>query len=331
MVSSNDVQRLFLQSMLSRRMVSYNLALKLWEKCVEAVRAADETLDVPFEGSRDSWNSFVTRLNDTLDPLNLELAHSHDESTGKEMFALVNRKDDAIAQMATDYTSVEIVYFKAVVEQIMLAPNESYCVSSLAALREVNSLKTNMTKAQAEVVLGSFVTRGWLLKSKKGRYSLSIRSLMELQDYLKNNYPEEIFECTICSEVITRGIRCYSPNCQSRMHHHCYNLYKAGKHVCPTCGTSWSGEVNVKKLKPIGEGAFREGQDLTRRQARHTPEEDEDDEAEEEYVEEEPSQLPQTQKKGKNNATASENMEVDDEEEDEASPPPRPQRSRRAR
>ena len=47
----------------------------------------------------------------------------------------------------------------------MLAPNESYCVSSLAALREVNHVQTTMTKSQAQHVLGSFVARGWLLKS----------------------------------------------------------------------------------------------------------------------------------------------------------------------
>ena len=89
--------------------------------------------------------------------------------------------------MATEYSPIEIAYFKAVVrsstasfvvpaayaytdsaqlEQIMLAPNESYCVSSLAALREVNSLKSNMTKSQAEATLSSFVAKGWLLKSK---------------------------------------------------------------------------------------------------------------------------------------------------------------------
>lgn len=92
--------------------------------------------------------------------------------------------------MATDYSPVEITYFKAVVscayrhfgviaypisqqvEQIMLAPREAYSVSSLVALREVNSLKTNMTKAQAEIVLGSFVAKGWLSKSRQGYPSL---------------------------------------------------------------------------------------------------------------------------------------------------------------
>jgi non-structural maintenance of chromosomes element 1 len=48
----------------------------------------------------------------------------------------------------------------------MLAPKESYSVSSLAALREVNHLKTIMTKTQGEVVLNSFVAKGWLLRSK---------------------------------------------------------------------------------------------------------------------------------------------------------------------
>jgi non-structural maintenance of chromosomes element 1 len=48
----------------------------------------------------------------------------------------------------------------------MMAPNETYSVSSLAALREVNHLKTIMTKTQGEVVLNSFVAKGWLLKSE---------------------------------------------------------------------------------------------------------------------------------------------------------------------
>lgn len=52
------------------------------------------------------------------------------------------------------------------VEQIMIAPNHSYSISSLAALREVNALTSPMTKTQAESVLASFVAKGWLLKSK---------------------------------------------------------------------------------------------------------------------------------------------------------------------
>lgn len=78
-----------------------------------------------------------------------------------------------------------------------------------------------MTKSQGEITLASFVSKGWLLKSKyvlsfwyakafelntpfdrRGRYSLSTRALLELLPYLKTTYPEEILECTICMEVI---------------------------------------------------------------------------------------------------------------------------------
>jgi len=48
----------------------------------------------------------------------------------------------------------------------MLAPHEAFSVSSLAALRELSAIKSNMSKTQAEVVLGSFVAKGWLLKSR---------------------------------------------------------------------------------------------------------------------------------------------------------------------
>ena len=60
----------------------------------------------------------------------------------------------------------------------MLAPNESFCVSSLAALREVSTLKSSMSKTQAETTLNSFVAKGWLIKS---RYVLSTPLRASLQ------------------------------------------------------------------------------------------------------------------------------------------------------
>ena len=38
MVSSLDVQRLFLQSAISRRVLSADLAVVIWKQCVEAVK-----------------------------------------------------------------------------------------------------------------------------------------------------------------------------------------------------------------------------------------------------------------------------------------------------
>ncbi|KAH9079476.1 hypothetical protein EDB83DRAFT_2503914 [Lactarius deliciosus] len=268
MVSSGDVQRLFLQSVISRRVLSVDLAKALWKQSVEAVKgttpfvrsmtlgsinltatpAADDTIQINANtNSADGWSDFLATLNKSLDPLDLELSRTRDEITGKDMYALVNRRDDEIARIAN-------IYFRALVEQIMLAPNNSYSISSLAALREVNALTSPMTKTQAESVLASFVAKGWLSKSKKGRFSLSSRSLLELQPYLKSTYPDEILECTICFEIITRGHACPKAKCGVGMHHACYDTYRRSVGKCPQCSEDW-GRAGNDKVVPIGEAA----------------------------------------------------------------------------
>ncbi|EEB92888.1 hypothetical protein MPER_08533, partial [Moniliophthora perniciosa FA553] len=166
-VSTADVQRLFLQAILSRGILSEALARILWQQCIEGVKAVDNTINIAYSDTDDSWDMFVMNVNKSLNDLELEFKGIQDETSGKKLFSLVNRKDDELAQMATDFTPNEIVFFKAIVEQIMLARKESYSLSSIAALGEVTALKdkVKMTKTQAEGVLATFVAKGWLLKS----------------------------------------------------------------------------------------------------------------------------------------------------------------------
>ncbi|KAI6005524.1 Nse1 non-SMC component of SMC5-6 complex-domain-containing protein [Pisolithus albus] len=298
MVAASDVQRLFLQAVFSRGILSYSHALVLWKKCVDAVKAANPVLDVRASDRREEWDAFVNRINDALNPLDLEFRHVLDEEAGEEMYAVVNTRGDEIAQMATDYTPAEIAYFRAV---------------SLAALREVNALKTSMTKSQAESVLGSLVARGWLLKSKRGRYSLSTRSLLELSPYLKSNYPDECLECTICMEIVTRGVACNTPACQTRMHNHCFRKLPAKQaRSCPTCQCDWPQDR--KTLRPVGEAAIRDGQDEGRRRRRKSTAEasDEEDEEDSRMDEDVPSQS-QPRRRRTRGAAA---MEVDEGEEE---------------
>ncbi|KAF8478618.1 Nse1 non-SMC component of SMC5-6 complex-domain-containing protein [Russula ochroleuca] len=263
MVSSLDVQRLFLQSAISRRVLSADLAIVIWKQCVEAVKGllclipppVDDTLQINTNRA-DGWGEFLAGLNKSLDPLDLELSRIRNEVTGKDMYALVNRRDDEIARIASDYSPLEISYFRALVEQIMLAPNSSYSISSLAALREVNALTSPMSKTQAESVLASFVAKGWLLKSKKGRFSLSPRALLELQPYLKSTYPDEILDCTICFEILTRGHACPRAKCRVRMHNPCYETYRRSNSKCPACGEDWGRVGNGNgTVVPVGEAA----------------------------------------------------------------------------
>ncbi|KAH9946016.1 Nse1 non-SMC component of SMC5-6 complex-domain-containing protein [Epithele typhae] len=330
-VHSGDVQRLFIQAVISRRVLSQRLAATIWKKCIEATKAANETLSIQYRDDRASWDTFVTSINDTLNLLDLEFAHLHDEGSGKELYAIVNRKGDEIAQMATEYSALEIAYFKAVVEQIMLAPNESFCVSSLAALRETNSLKTSsMTKSQAESTLGSFVANGWLVKSRQGRYSLSTRTVMELQTYLRQTYEDQVVDCTICMELVTRGVACPTPQCKTRLHPHCLTTYRRRTQACPTCKENWSS----MELRPVGEVAFKEGQDQMRQRVRRqtSAEEDEDVDDEGEVYPDSDGEADggnagpsQPNSKGKGKKARESTMDVEDRD----SPQPQKRKARR--
>lgn len=107
MVSANDVQRLFLQGVFSRSILSFKHAQVLWEKCIDAVKstctqlsppfvqcrhlvAANPTLDIRFSDKREDWDSFVIKINDSLNCLDLEFRHLTDEQTGREMYAMVS-------------------------------------------------------------------------------------------------------------------------------------------------------------------------------------------------------------------------------------------------
>ncbi|KAI0093959.1 Nse1 non-SMC component of SMC5-6 complex-domain-containing protein [Irpex rosettiformis] len=330
MVSSSDVMRLFLQGIMSRRMVTEKTARKLWQKCIEAVNSVDENLNVPYNDDRKYWDDWVNKVTEALNPLDLEFAHVHDEFSGEHVYGIVNRNGDEVAQLATEYTAIEIKYFKALLDQIMLASNESYCVSSLVALREVKFVDKSISKTHAEKLLNSFVARGWLVRSRKGRYSLSTRTILELQTYLKANFDDSVHECTICFEMVTRGFACTVQNCQTRLHSRCYSTYRRTRNACPTCKAPWASDEQGtgEKMKKIGEAAFKDGQEKKGRRTRQSdmPEEGSGEEAEAETLEggeddeDEPAPTQTQRRKGKkkkNVVSDDEQMEVEEKEEEE--------------
>jgi hypothetical protein len=101
-----DVQRLFLQAVLSRGVLSGKMAQTLWAKSKDAVMgasrrvacatfldicaAADNTLDIPHSGTRGEWDEFVQKVNQALDPLDLEFRSLQEETSGREMYAIVS-------------------------------------------------------------------------------------------------------------------------------------------------------------------------------------------------------------------------------------------------
>ncbi|KAH8833826.1 hypothetical protein DL96DRAFT_1578514 [Flagelloscypha sp. PMI_526] len=263
MATPQDVPRLFLQAVLSRRVLSSDLARIIWRKSIETIQEASET-DIDIPDNDKSWVEFLRDVNDSLNDLDLEFRQFRDEEEGRAWFGIVNRKGDDIAQAATNYSAAEIAYFKALVTQIMLAPRKAYSISSTAALREVNFVK-GLTKLQAENVLDHFVANRWLNRSRRGRYSLSARTVLELESYLKTEFPDEVINCTVCRDMLTKGYACTTVGCKGRTHLHCLNVAR-GK--CTECKEEWPKSSDVSKAKnpliPIGEDAVKDNEAFNR-------------------------------------------------------------------
>jgi non-structural maintenance of chromosomes element 1 len=122
--------------------------------------------------------------------------------------------------------------------------------------------------------------------------------------------------------MVTRGVACYTRQCKTRMHNHCLKAFVKRNNTCPACQVSWD-EAGRAKLRPVGEGAVKDGQDehrRTREVDEDEEEEEEEEEAEVDYEAEEPSQSQpsqsqpsrSSQRKGK-----ARQVVVDDDDDDD--------------
>lgn len=178
-----------------------------------------------------------------------------DPWTGRGVIAVVNAKGDDIAQLATHYTAAEIGLIKVIIGMIFTAPNESFTAKSNAILNAATKLKPSpLTQKAAESLINNLVHHGWLHKSRQGNVSLATRALLELQTYLKEQYPENILKCHECAHIVTGGVACSNGDCEVRLHATCEILAvpARGQRKCPGCQTAWEPTV-------VGEGALRRG------------------------------------------------------------------------
>ncbi|KAG0289135.1 hypothetical protein BGZ96_007228 [Linnemannia gamsii] len=235
----SDTHRLFLQAVISRRFMTEDTAIQLYAHVM------------PFD--QDDFTDFVNTVNDSLSSVELEIRRAQDEATGEKILALTNVNEQKIAQVATGYTPLELEYFKHLLEAIVMADDELYCISSTAAVNEAAKLKNKdnkslqLTKAGAEDLLTRFVQDKWFIKSETGALSLSTRTLLELQSFLKEGYEEQMQECTLCMDIITKGQRCNVAACAARLHQHCATRYfeNMNNPTCPSCRSPWDGKTLI--------------------------------------------------------------------------------------
>jgi hypothetical protein len=94
-----------------------------------------------------------------------------------------------------------------------------------------------LTAAQTETALSELLRQKWINR-KGGQYTLSVRTMCELQDWISRiSAGEDELQC-ICDSVVIQGERCSNGGCNKKLHFHCLRKYAEqyrGDVPCPFC------------------------------------------------------------------------------------------------
>lgn len=179
----------------------------------------------------------VSHINSNIRPFHMEIRKGASDDDGTQYYALINTSASAITRLASDYTVNELEYFKKIVDVIVME-SENGSASTIDILNAVDRMERRLTKKVAEELIEKFVKDKWLV-SDKGTVSLSPRSLIELDGFLAEKYPEDTVNCALCKKIAMKGEVC--SNCSAKIHYHCSERYfRSVSRNCPSCKKPWS-------------------------------------------------------------------------------------------
>ncbi|KAH9523627.1 Non-structural maintenance of chromosomes element 1 [Bulinus truncatus] len=221
-------QQIFLQSFISKGILDSKEIKALLAELGVHTDFTDEILKL------------VLSTNEAIAPFNLEIKKGIQEDDGANFYCLVNTVETPITHLSSTYTQNELELFKKLIEQIV--DTEDGKIGSRAALSLTDSLDKRMGKEEAEAFFNKLEKDKWIRRDKEGKLSLSVRSLLELDHYLKEVYAEFIKSCNICSKICLLGETC--ANCGIKIHLKCAkSLFtkQGAKHTCPApdCRVVW--------------------------------------------------------------------------------------------
>eukprot|EP00833_Pecoramyces_ruminatium_P005467 jgi/Orpsp1_1/1179499/evm.model.c7180000069550.2 len=203
-------------------------------------------------------------VHNTLAKFDFDIKKIQSTSNGDYFYIWVNLINDDFTQLSTQYTQNEITIFKKILELIMDNYEENYQLSSTKAIQEISKLKFSLTKKEIELLLKRFQNDRWI-KEKKGKYSLDIRSIAELSEYIKKNVlnEDELMECPICLNYILSDVEsCPNPECDYHIHTSCAskkfnnnnnNNNKDSVNRCPNCKNLWNENEEEEEIVEVDE------------------------------------------------------------------------------
>ncbi|XP_036316213.1 non-structural maintenance of chromosomes element 1 homolog [Pipistrellus kuhlii] len=227
-----DVHRRFLQLLMTHGVLEEWEVKRLQKHCYKV-----HDSNAPVEKLED----FIHNINSVLESLYIEIKKGVSEDDGRPIYALVNLATTAVSKMASDFAENELDLFRKALELII--DSETGFASSTNILNVVDQLKgKKMRKKEAEQVLQKFVQNKWLIE-KEGEFTLHTRAILEMEQHIRETYPDAVKICNICHGLLIQGQSCET--CGIRMHLPCVAKYfqSNSEPRCPNCNDYWPHEI----------------------------------------------------------------------------------------
>jgi hypothetical protein len=211
----------------------------------------------PEDGSEDDVNAHaplteekvtarIAVMNESLGHMGFRIADVSVPYDGSSLpvrvFGLINTIVDDFSKEGTLHSALELKYFGALFEAILLAQG------MLTATAAVNAVPLPLTKARGQALLQQWVAEEWLelVETAEGkRYTVGVRGQMELlPTYGESFYPSHGLDqptCTLCQELALRGTTCAVEACSTRLCSSCAIQWFAADRdtVCLSCKAPW--------------------------------------------------------------------------------------------
>ncbi|XP_036926782.1 non-structural maintenance of chromosomes element 1 homolog isoform X2 [Sturnira hondurensis] len=201
-----DVHRRFLQLLMTHGVLEEWDIKRLQKHCYKV-----HDSNAPVEKLED----FINNINSVLESLYIEIKKGVTEDDGRPIYALLE----------------------------LIIDSETGFASSTNILNLVDQLKgKKMRKKEAEQVLQKFVQNKWLIE-KEGEFTLHSRAILEMEQHIRETYPDSVKICNICHSLLVQGQSCET--CGIRMHLPCVAKYfqSNSEPHCPHCNDYWPHEI----------------------------------------------------------------------------------------
>ncbi|XP_057659157.1 non-structural maintenance of chromosomes element 1 homolog [Diorhabda carinulata] len=155
------------------------------------------------------------------------------EVTNKNYLVWLNTKNDDISRLQITFSALELEYFHAIVQEILLS--EERRITFIVCINITSTLTSFLSRDNGQKVLNKWIKGGYFINKSDYIY-LGPRLILEFTSYLKVHLPDSI--CTLCSELVFWGDVCES--CQKINHSHCLGKYLKKHNNCPHCSANWT-------------------------------------------------------------------------------------------